>query len=279
MLTAENYFSPENQMKYMGSSQFKDFMDCEARALAIVKSEWEEPKTTAQLVGGYVDTHFDGTLDIFKAKHPEIFTQRGTLKSEYQHAEYIIQRIERDELFMLMMSGKRQVILTGEIQGVPVKVKIDCLVDADLYKRIVEKFPRVAVPFDNFEGAIVDMKIMKDFAPVWNDDKGRVPFIEAWGYDIQAAMYQEIERQNRGENAAPLPFFIDGATKEKPEPDLCLFYIPQERTDSAMEVIKAQIQYFDGIKKGLFPPARCEKCDYCKATKMLTGSVNYLEIA
>ncbi len=35
MLTNENYFSPENQMKYMGVSQFKAFEKCPASALAV----------------------------------------------------------------------------------------------------------------------------------------------------------------------------------------------------------------------------------------------------
>ena len=34
IVTAENYFSPEIQMAYMGASQFKAFDRCEAAALA-----------------------------------------------------------------------------------------------------------------------------------------------------------------------------------------------------------------------------------------------------
>ena len=34
MLTTKNYFDKENQIKYMGSSQFKDFMKCEKYGLA-----------------------------------------------------------------------------------------------------------------------------------------------------------------------------------------------------------------------------------------------------
>jgi len=57
MLTAENYFSQENNMKYMGASQFKSFMNCEAAALAEIKGEFEREKTVALLVGSYVDAH------------------------------------------------------------------------------------------------------------------------------------------------------------------------------------------------------------------------------
>ena len=41
-ITEENYFSPEINMAYMSTSQFKAFMDCEARALAEAKGEAAE---------------------------------------------------------------------------------------------------------------------------------------------------------------------------------------------------------------------------------------------
>ena len=81
MLTNENYFSPENNWKYCGSSQYKDFFGsmghhgCEAMALAKLRGEWMTEKTTALLVGSYVDAHFEGTLDLFRAQNPEIFTK------------------------------------------------------------------------------------------------------------------------------------------------------------------------------------------------------------
>ena len=127
ILTEENYFSDEAEQFYFGSSQFKRYLKCEASALALHQGKWKEIKTTALLVGSYVDAHFSGTLDIFQAKNSEIFTKSGSLKSEYQQAEYIIQRIERDEMFMQMISGEPQRILTGEIDGVPIKNQNRCV--------------------------------------------------------------------------------------------------------------------------------------------------------
>lgn len=246
MLTAENYFSPENQMKYMGSSQFKDFMSCEAMALSKIKGEWEEEKTTALLVGSYVDAHYEGTLDIFKAKNPDIFTQKGTLKSQFEQANYIIQRLDRDEMFKQFMSGQKQVIKTGLIAGVPFKIKIDSY------------FPGQK---------IVDLKIMRDFKQVWKDGIYQ-SFVENWGYDIQAAIYQFVEDNQ-------LPFFIAGATKEKPEPDLAIISIPQNRIDYCLDIVIENAPRFDAIKKGQIEPTRCGCCDYCKATKVLTEVISY----
>ena len=125
IITSENYFSKEAELEYFGSTQYKNFVKCEAATMARINGEFQEEPSVALLVGSYVDAHFEGTLDIFRAQHPDIFTQKGDLKSQYQHAEYIIQRIERDPMFMQYMSGEKQVIRTGELFGVPWKIKID----------------------------------------------------------------------------------------------------------------------------------------------------------
>lgn len=246
ILTNETYFSPENNLKYMGCSQFKSFMKCEAAALAEVRGEYEREKTTALLVGSYVDAHFEGTLDIFRAKNPEIFKKNGELKAEYIQAEYIIERLERDPVFMKYMSGAKQVIKTGEIEGIPFKIKIDSY---------------------HPNKAIVDLKVMKDFEDIYIEEQGRVPFIEAWGYDIQGAIYQAIEGNN-------LPFIIAAATKEK-EPNLDVTRITQPVLDVALQIVKSNVKRFADLKKGIGEPIRCEKCDYCKRTKILTGIKEY----
>ena len=246
MLTNENYFSPENQMKYMGVSQFKAFEKCEAAALAELTGEYQREKTVSLLVGSYVDAHFEGTLDVFKAQNPEIFTKKGELKAEYRKADTIIQRIERDPLFMTFLSGEKQVIMTGTIEGVPVKIKIDSYIRGKL---------------------IDDLKVMKDFAPVYVPEQGRLNWIEAWGYDLQGAIYQEIVRQNTGEK---LPFYLSAVTKE-PEPDIDIIELPQAYLDVSLVHFRENVIRYDGIKKGLFQPKRCEKCDYCKRTKVLTA--------
>jgi hypothetical protein len=245
MLTNENYFSIENQMKYMGTSQFKTFMDCQARGLAEVKGEYVREKTSALLVGSYVDAHFEKSLDLFKAQNPEIFTQKGTLRSEYSNAENIIARLERDNLFMSFMSGEKQVIKTAEIDGIPFKIKMDSYIANDY---------------------IVDLKVMRDFERIWKDGL-KISFIEAWGYDYQAAIYQAVEGNN-------LPFIIAAATKEK-EPNLELFSIPQQRIDYCLDVVKQYAPLFANIKLGLIEPTRCGYCDYCKSTKVLSQVIPY----
>ena len=124
-LTEETYFSPENNMKYTGSSQIKDFMKCPACALAKLKGEWEEEKSKPMLVSSYIDAAISGELDFFKEQNPEIFTKQGELKADYKIAEDVISQMKDDPMFMKYLSGTPQVIMTGEIAGVPVKIKID----------------------------------------------------------------------------------------------------------------------------------------------------------
>ena len=59
-LTAENYYSPEMNWRYMSASQFKAFKRCEAAAMAELRGELERKETTALLVGSYVDSYFSG---------------------------------------------------------------------------------------------------------------------------------------------------------------------------------------------------------------------------
>ena len=113
MLTNENYFSQESSQKYLSVSQYKNFigtmgrLGCEAQAMALLNGDWQmDDKSTALLVGSYVDASFEGSLDVFRAKNPEIFKKDGKPKADYIKADEIINRIERDPLFMQFMSGE-----------------------------------------------------------------------------------------------------------------------------------------------------------------------------
>ncbi|MEF2919607.1 MAG: PD-(D/E)XK nuclease-like domain-containing protein [Acutalibacteraceae bacterium] len=252
-LNNNNYFSQEMQLKYFGVSQFKSFESCQASALAEVTSTLKKEQTTSLLVGSYVDAYFEGAIDDFKSKHPELFTKKGELKSEYKNAENVIKRAERDKMFMHFMSGEKQVIMTGTIEGVSVKIKIDSY---------------------HANKMIVDLKVMKDFAPIYIPERGRLNWVEAWEYDLQGAIYQEIVRQNTGKL---LPFYIAGITKEK-EPDLAIIEVAQSYLDVCLDDVKSKIMLFDAIKKGLIEPERCEHCNYCKSTKVLEKVVNLEEL-
>lgn len=252
-MTGRDYFSIENNKRYMSVSQFKTFSKCEFAAIEELQGRYDRSESTALLVGSYVDCWYEGTLDLFVHDHPQILKRDGTLKADFIQAELIIERAQKDEMFTRYMSGGKQVIMTGEIEGVATKVKIDSYHEGK---------------------AIVDLKVMKDFKPIYVPSEGRLNFIEAWQYDLQGAVYQEIVYQNTGKR---LPFFIAGITKET-EPDLAIFEVPQEVMDERLMTVRDNIERYALIKTGDIEPERCEKCDCCKATKKITKITSWEEL-
>ena len=247
VLTNFNYFSPEAQSRYWSVSQWKAFDKCEACAVAEISGEYEREMTDSLLIGSYVDAYFSGELDEFMGEYGDIvYKKNGELKSQYIHANDIIDRIESDPLMMAYLDGEKQVIRTGELFDVEWKIKIDVL----------------------HKDKIVDLKIVKDFGKVYRDGFGMRPWIEAWGYDIQGAIYQKIEQISWG-RPEPLPFYIVAATKEK-VPDIDIVQIPQHILDAALKVVENTIDHYDLVKMGEIEPVRCEVCDYCKATKAIS---------
>ena len=168
-LNKENYFSQEANAAYWSASLIKDFLDCEARALASVRGEYERPSTTALLVGSYVDAYFEGPGAVysFVQNHPEIIKRDGTLKAEYVKADEMVDRAASDPVFMEYMTGEKQVIRTGEIFGFPFKIKMDVYQPG---KRIV------------------DLKTVRDLKSVYKPGEGRLNFADAWRWPLQMAL-------------------------------------------------------------------------------------------
>lgn len=262
-LTAENYFSPEMQMEYMGVSQYKDFLDCPARALATIKGEYKPEMTKAMLVGSYVDAHFEGTLDKFKAEHPEIFNSRtGELKADYKQADEIIKSLEADELFMAFMAGAKQVIMTAELFGAKWKIKIDSFLSPENVKAIVEKFPEVAKFFIEGYGAIDDLKIMRSIERIMG-----ISFVQHWGYDIQMAIYSEVEYiDSKREDDTRLPTFLSVGTKEDAM-DKDIVNIPSWRRKECLSEVEKNMPRILAYKSGELKAPGCGVCPYCRSIK------------
>lgn len=256
VLTAENYYSKEANKEYMSVSQYKDFagtygkMACEFSAIEKLEERWAQKKTTPLLVGSYVDSYFEGTVGEFKKETPEIFTQDGGLKAPYIQADKIIERMERDPLFMMYMSGKKQVIMTAELFGTKWKIKIDSYAEGI---------------------AITDLKVVESITkPKWVRDIGYLDFIRYWGYDIQGAIYQEVVYRNTG---LRLPFYIAAGTKEE-EPNIEVIQVTQNYLDEAKKLVEMNMPRILRVKNGEVEPDRCEMCDCCRHTKVLKRPIS-----
>lgn len=249
-LTSSNYHNKDANQQFWSVSLFKAFDACEAAGLASVRGQYKREETDALLIGSYVDAYFSDTMDEFVGIHSDtMFKKDGTLYAKYEQANKLINAVECQPLMMDFLEGDKQQIMTGDLFGVPWKIKMDV-----------------------FNGErIVDLKCMRDFEPVYKEGSGRVHFIEAWGYDIQGAVYQKIVEQNTGKK---LPFYIAAVTKEK-VPDVAVIEIPQSALDTALKVVEAKIDRFDLIKTGDIEPCGCGKCEWCKSTKILTAPTVY----
>lgn len=260
-LTEETYYTQEANEAYMSVSQYKEFAGtygraaCEAAALAKLRGEWEEETNTAMLVGSYVDHFFENTLDAFRDEHPEIFKKDGSLKADYVKADQIIERAKRDSLFMKYLSGDKQVIMTGVLGDTQWKIKMDSYLQ---------------------DRAIVDLKVMSSIRELkWaGAAHEHLDFIRYWGYDIQAAVYQEIVYQNTGKR---LPFFIAALSKEK-EPDIEIIQITDNYLDDALDRVVSNLPHIIDVKSGKEPPNRCECCDYCRHTKVLRKPIGITDL-
>lgn len=269
-LTESSYFDQQANSAYLSASQVKRFLECEALALAELEGMHQREETTALLVGGYVDAHFSGTMSAFLEKNPNIYTLKGPLRSDFQQANELISILEEDELLKLMLSGEPQHIITGDIGGVPFKGKIDSLLSAEQCAAIMEQYPDMADTMLMADGAIVDLKVMRDMSPVWVPGAGRLSFLRAWRYDLQLAIYQRLLGRR-------LPCYLVVITKEK-TPDKALIHVPQHMLDAAIEAIDPLFTRYADIKAGRIEPVMCGKCVWCRREKRITGPVDADEL-
>lgn len=228
----EQYYSKEANRFYWSVSQYKDFCKCEAMAMAKIRGEYEQPTTKAMLIGILCDRWFEGTLEQLRQESPNIFYCRnGSLRADFRKADQIIKRVQRDERFMLYMSGEKQKILTFEMFGAPWKMKMDAF---------------------NEGICITDLKIVQNFKS-----------LTLFRYDLQGAPYQYgCEYNGYGQ----LPFYLAAATKEAVT-NFDIFQIDQPTLDMALREIEGKMPRFIAVKAGLEEPHYCGVCDYCKSVK------------
>ena len=250
-LTEATYYGADANRSYFSVSQFKDFLKCPAMAMAKIKGEYVPEKSRALILGSFVDEMLTGDeksqAKFLSENRDELFKKNGDPYADVAQAMETVERVRKQPLMMHYLSGEHQVIMTGEIEGVPFKIKMDSYKPGEY---------------------ITDLKYMASL----RSPNLFTPMIEYWGYDLQAACYQEIVYQNTGKR---LPFFFVVATKEKPA-HLAVGQISQWNIDKAMETVRGNIVRFQKIKTGEIEPDRCEDygCDYCTSTKIITEAID-----
>lgn len=250
-LTADNYFSKEAAQEYMSASQFKAFMNCPAAIMAEIGGEYEAEKKTAFTEGHMFEAFVSGGEELFCMRHPEIISSqgktKGNVKSNFQKVVNASEAFNRQGVFCeIVKRCKKQVLVTGTIAGVKFKGLLDL--------------------YDPETGEIYDTKCMKNFDEGYSADEGRrVPWWQLWGYHYQAAIYRELARQTFGRETK---FSLLAATKED-IPDVAWLEFDNDYLGNILDIIEETAPLYQAVKDGLIDAQRCEKCSYCKSSKII----------
>lgn len=270
-LTQENYYQDKS---WLSNSKMKQYMQCQAKAYAMDNGEWaEERDETPLLLGNYVHSYFESP-----EAHNQFLTEngdkllaktgknKGNLKADFVIGDKMIESLKSDDGFNRLYHGfsgdniQKEMIVFGEIEGVPVKGKLDSV--------------------NVSRGYFVDLKTMKSiYSEEWNAElKKRVPAavnnIMNFGYHGQLALYRELLKQMTGKEFRPL---IVAVSKEQ-VPDKEILKIDEVWLEEGLEQIKNNIVEVWDVIQGRQKPTSCGRCDYCRSKKKLDVVVSLNEL-
>jgi len=261
-LTQDNYHSFAANLEYMSRSQYTGFVyECEAREMAKIADVWVGVPNTAQEVGHYVHSWNAGKQFEFMMNHPSMFTKANTLRAEYLVANTMIDCLQEDPLVMSYLEGEKDRILTAEMYGATWKVMANVL---SIERR-----------------QIIDLATTRSITEkVWDEvARKKLSFVEAYKYPLKMAIYSEIERLAMGRAPRDWSEFLIVAVSKEKSPDKAIINLTDvTRLEVELAQVEVAMPRIIRVKAGLEEPIRCERCDYCRSTKVLTGPVHYSEL-
>lgn len=266
-LTKSNYHSLEANREYMSVSGFKSYLPqyggCEAMATAKSNGEWQDEDKKAFLVGSYVHAWNEGAeafREFIAENEYKLYKKKGTgLLKDFMVADVMIETLRNDPFIEKVREGQKEVIMTAEMYGMPWKIMID------IYNPDTKTF--------------TDLKTAREIRKTyWNEQtRQRENFILYYGYDIQMAVYAEVERLSRQSGEYFNPHILVVSKEDIPDKEVINF-----GTGFIAEVLVEKIEpYIERVRevwKGEVEPIRCESCDYCRSTKKLKKTVFYMDI-
>lgn len=268
-LTQNNYYEDKD---YMSVSRFKQYLECEAKALALDTGKWVEDRDQKPLIfGNYVHSYFESAEahQKFLEEHKsDLFSSRKPydLLADYKLADKVIAILETDPLFNNLYHGRKddqvekEMIVIGIIAGVPFKGKIDAI--------------------NHTRGYMVDLKTMKTiYGEEWCQElkrkvPGAIANIVNFHYHVQAAVYQELAKQMTGRSYKPL---IVAVSKEN-EPDKEILSLVEEMLSEGLEFVSERAGHVWDVATGKVGPIKCGKCNYCRSKKKLNRIVSIREL-
>lgn len=265
-LTQENYYQDKEYLSY---SRMKQFLKCPARALAVEDGEWTESRDeTPLLLGNYVHSYFESQEAheaFLKENGDKLISKagktKGQLKKDFLIGDSMIASLKDDPSFNRLYHGAstekvvKELIVYGEIEGVPFKGKLDSV--------------------NLMQGYFADLKTMKSIYDMeWNADlRRKVPTavnnILGFGYHCQLAVYRELLKQMTGDEFRPI---IVAVSKEE-VPDKEVIRIDEEWLEEGLEEVASYIKEVWAVIQRKVEPQACGHCDYCRSKKKLNNIV------
>lgn len=265
-LTQENYYQDTSRLSY---SRYKRYKQCQAKAYAVDNGIWvEERDETPLLLGNYVHSYFESpeAHEKFMAENGDKLLaktgkNKGKIKSDFVIGDKMIESLKDDDGFNRLYHGypsdkvEKEMIVYGEIEGVPVKGKLDSV--------------------NLSRGYFVDLKTMKSiYAEEWNAElRKRVPAavnnILNFSYHGQLGLYRELLKQMIEQEFRPL---IVAVSKEN-VPDKDILKIDEEWLEEGLDNLKADIVEVWDVIQGRQKPKKCGHCDFCRSEKKLNAVI------
>lgn len=267
-------------MAFWSNSQYAQFCECPAMAVASLKGEFKQKRTAALAFGSLLDRAITAPdeLSAFMSG-PESFDdegksffydQKGKLRDNADVRAYqaVMARVNSEPLLAEgLKQWEKQRIFTGVVAGLSWKVMCDFWLG------------------DQGCETIMDLKFLKGLEDGWVVDGGvsglmknniKVPWYDANGYFRSMAMYREIVKQNVG--VAPLVVLF-AFTKQDP-PDAVAVSFDQEqaieRFEREVERVQMKLPEFNRMKVGEIPAPMCNSpdCAYCRGKHTLSRTVS-----
>lgn len=256
-LNSNNYYDSSTDLIYQSPTYFKKFLACEAETMAEIKGDYKPDFKDALLVGNYLHSYFESKeahQKFIDDNQEEMYSKRKPygLLGKYRIADSMIETLSNDEMFRKLYQGDKEAIVTGQIDNVDWKGKIDCL-------NLDRKY-------------FIDLKTTRDIHKTyWNQETHkRENFIATWNYQLQMYVYQELIHQTFGVWCEP---YIVAVSKQD-IPDKQVFSIPENRLSEAQLLIEREQPHIEDVRCGRVEPTRCERCEYCRSTKKLSEIIS-----
>lgn len=254
-LTQANYHDLESNKAYLSASQIKQAIQCESAWAATVRGDYKL-ESSGFLEGHYFELMLTAGPDeiaLFQSQNPEMFSStgatKGQLKANFKKVESAIEAVWRQDLLMqIINNADKQVIMTGEIQGVPVKAMVDLMLPKSK--------------------SIYDLKAMANFNRAYSEQAEMyVDWFMNYRYDVQMWIYAELARQN-GFVTDTSKYGLIAASKQENSDVKALVFGPASMQNAESDALYV-IGRIERIREGEEPIA-CGKCPWCLSQKVIS---------